>query len=163
MVVSNYAQYCSVVKTGIGKARLVIGGEVDACKLHDHNASSTYSICSVWDCKPANKDDPINWVELKTSAEIENEKDMLKYERKLLKFWIQSFLLGVPKIIIGFRNKNGLLQRLEELETNKIPGTVSKEGKRTWDGNLCINFTADFLDCKKPITEKWLKAKVSRA
>ena len=29
-VVSNFAQYCSVVKTGIGKCRLVIGGEVDA-------------------------------------------------------------------------------------------------------------------------------------
>ncbi len=28
--VSNYAQYCSIVKTGIGKARLVLGGEVDA-------------------------------------------------------------------------------------------------------------------------------------
>ena len=34
MVVSNYAQYCSVVKTGIGKAKLVIGGEVDARKCH---------------------------------------------------------------------------------------------------------------------------------
>ena len=32
MVVSNYAQYCSIVKTGIGKAKLIIGGEVDACK-----------------------------------------------------------------------------------------------------------------------------------
>lgn len=32
-VVSNYAQYCSVVKTGIGKAKMIIGGEVDACTL----------------------------------------------------------------------------------------------------------------------------------
>lgn len=32
MVVNNYAQYCSIVKTGIGKAKMVIGGEVDACK-----------------------------------------------------------------------------------------------------------------------------------
>ena len=31
MVVNNNAQYCSVVKTGIGKSRLIIGGEVDAC------------------------------------------------------------------------------------------------------------------------------------
>ena len=30
MVVNNYVQYCSVVKTGFGKAKLVIGGEVDA-------------------------------------------------------------------------------------------------------------------------------------
>lgn len=72
---------------------------------------------------------------------------MLKYERKLLKFWIQSFLLGVPKIIVGFRSHNGILQRLGELETKNIPGIVKRQGKGTWDGNLCINFTAAFLDC----------------
>lgn len=132
MVVNNYAQYCSVVKTSVGKARMILGGEVDA----------------VWDCKPSNKDLPINWVELKTSAEIENERDTLKYERKLMKFWIQSFLLGVPKIVVGFRSKGGILKRLEELETKSIPGMVKRRGKGTWDGNLCINFTASFLDCE---------------
>ena len=29
-IVNNKAQYCSVVRTGIGKARMIIGGEVDA-------------------------------------------------------------------------------------------------------------------------------------
>lgn len=117
------------------------------------NAISSAYCKLVWDCRPDNKDDPINWVELKTSAEIENERDMLKYERKLMKFWIQSFLLGVPKIIVGFRSKNGVLQRLEELETKSIPSTVKRRGKGTWDGNLCINFTASFLD--------WLKGTVT--
>lgn len=36
MVVSNYAQYCSVVKTGIGKTKMIIGGEVDARKLSEY-------------------------------------------------------------------------------------------------------------------------------
>ncbi len=102
----------------------------------------------VWDCKPETSEDPINWVELKTSAELQNENDLRKYERKLLKFWIQSFLLGVPKIIVGFRNRDGILLRLEEIQTKDIPGKVSRQGKGTWDGNLCINFTAAFLDCK---------------
>ena len=106
------------------------------------------NLLSVWDCKPERKEDPINWVELKTSAEIRNDRDMLKYERKLLKFWAQSFLLGVPKIIVGFRNQDGILQRLEELETHAIPGKVKRVGKGTWDGNICINFTAGFLDCE---------------
>lgn len=136
-VVNNHAQYCSIVKTGIGKAKMIIGGEVDA----------------VWDCKPENKNDPIHWVELKTTASIESDKDMVKYERKLLKFWIQSFLLGVPKIIVGFRSKRGILQRIEELETNSIPNLV-KKNKASWDGNVCINFTASFLDwLKSTITE----------
>lgn len=31
-VVSNYAQYCSVVQTGIGNSKLILGGEIDAGK-----------------------------------------------------------------------------------------------------------------------------------
>ncbi|KGQ01670.1 hypothetical protein PAAG_11663 [Paracoccidioides lutzii Pb01] len=44
-IVNNKAQYCSVVRTGIGGFKIVLGGEVDA----------------VWDCKPEKKDEPINW------------------------------------------------------------------------------------------------------
>ncbi|OJJ38532.1 hypothetical protein ASPWEDRAFT_106393 [Aspergillus wentii DTO 134E9] len=149
-IVNNNAQYCSVVRTGIGGVRLVIGGEVDA----------------VWDCKPDRKEDPINWVELKTSAEIRNDRDMMKYERKLLKFWAQSFLLGVPKIIVGFRDQQGTLRHLEELETSSIPGKVQKVGKRTWDGNICINFAASFLEWLKTVIREggtWRIRKIEKS
>lgn len=73
---------------------------------------------------------------------------MITFERKLMKFWIQSFLLGVPKIIVGFRDQNGILLRTEEMDTEKIPGIVKKAGKGTWDGNMCINFAAELLNCK---------------
>jgi len=33
-IVSNYAQYCSVVRTGYGKIKMIIGGEVDAGEMH---------------------------------------------------------------------------------------------------------------------------------
>ncbi|KAL8869619.1 MAG: hypothetical protein Q9174_004138 [Haloplaca sp. 1 TL-2023] len=133
-VVNNHSQYCSVVKTSIGKSKLVLGGEVDA----------------VWDSKPSvTSTETINWVELKTAATPHSDRDILKYERKLLKFWIQSFLLGVPKIIVGFRSKDGVLESLEELQTESLPRMVKQKGKGTWDGNVCINFTAGFLD--------WLK------
>lgn len=82
---------------------------------------------------------------------------MLKYERKLLKFWAQSFLLGVPKIIVGFRDPNGIVHRLEELETSSIPGKVKKVGRGSWDGNICINFAAAFLDCMFPLNTSWLR------
>ncbi|KAL4926511.1 DXO/RAI1 family decapping nuclease [Aspergillus undulatus] len=138
LVVNNNAQYCSIARTGIGRTKLVLGGEVDA----------------IWDSKPDRKEDPINWVELKTSAEIRNDRDMVKFERKLLKFWAQSFLLGVPKIIVGFRDQDGILRRLEELETANIPSKVKKSGRGTWDGNICINFAATFLDWLKSIIQE---------
>lgn len=64
-----------------------------------------------------------------------------------MKFWIQSFLLGVPKIIVGFRSRDGILQRAEEFDVESIPATVAQRG-RQWDGNVCINFAAEFLDCE---------------
>lgn len=103
----------------------------------------------VWDHKPEDKSQRINWVELKTAAEISSPKDVIKFERKLNKFWIQSFLLGVPKIVVGFRTNDmeGRLLRVEEYETTKIPAMVRNQGQASWDSNTCINFTAGFLQC----------------
>ena len=155
-VVSNYAQYCSVVKTGIGKSRLILGGEVDA----GMTALSPWGVSTdqdaVWDAKPADPEAHINWVELKTSACIESDKDLLQYERKLQKFWAQSVLLGVPKIVVGFRDRHGVLRSLEELETGIIPSLVQK-GRATWDGNVCINFAATLLECQPSYAPEGLR------
>ncbi|KAK3365883.1 RAI1 like PD-XK nuclease-domain-containing protein [Lasiosphaeria ovina] len=141
-VVNNKEQYCSVVRTGLGKTILCLGGEVDA----------------IWDSKPATPGAPINWVELKTSAEIRSDRDMDNFERKLMKFWIQSFLLGVPKIIVGFRSRDGILVKLQELETGAIPNTVARRrgpAAGGWDGDVCINFASAFLDwLRQTITDE---------
>ncbi|XDG01953.1 hypothetical protein ABKA04_001568 [Annulohypoxylon sp. FPYF3050] len=136
-IVNNKAQYCSVVRTGIGKSTLCLGGEVDA----------------IWDSKPVEKGAPINWIELKTSVEIRDDRTMQNFERKLMKFWIQSFLLGVPKIIVGFRSQQGILTKLEEIQTAKIPETAAKRGVRSWNANICINFASAFLE--------WLKSTIN--
>jgi len=133
-IVNNHAQYCSIVQTGLGDHSIVIGGEVDA----------------VWDVKPEDQNQPIKWVELKTSAELSGKSgDLYNFERKLLKFWAQSFLLGVPKIIVGFRSRDGILQRLEEFNTTAIPGNVKRNGRASWDGKVCINHASVFLDFLK--------------
>ena len=73
---------------------------------------------------------------------------MDNFERKLMKFWIQSFLLGVPKIVVGFRSREGMLLRVEEIDTEGIPAKVKQRGRAQWDGDLCINFTGAFLECE---------------
>ncbi|KAK6432922.1 decapping endonuclease targeting mRNA [Oleoguttula sp. CCFEE 5521] len=147
VIVSNEAQYCSIVTTGIGDTNLILGGEVDA----------------VMGTKPDNADDPIPWVELKTSQQPVDQRDDIKYERKLLKFWAQSFLLGVPKIIVGFRSPDGHLLRLQEHETQKIPGMVKRQGQGTWDGNICINFAATVLEFfKANVTGDGIVWRISR-
>lgn len=133
-VVNNNAQYCSIVRTGIGNTSLVIAGEVDA----------------VLGEKPDNPNDQIPWIELKTTFEPPSShwREAAKYEGKLLKFWAQSFLLGVPTVMVGFRNQDGRLLRISELRTQRIPSQV-KQGSKTWDGNVCINMTSAVLDFLK--------------
>ncbi|ORY09879.1 RAI1 like PD-XK nuclease-domain-containing protein [Clohesyomyces aquaticus] len=142
-VVSNHAQHCSIVHTAFGSNSLFLGGEVDG----------------LWEPKPdisQNPNAPIPWIELKTTELVEHmtDRDILKYERKLLKFWAQSFLLGVTKVIVGFRSKQGILRSIDVYETSQIPGMV-RRGSRCWDGNTCINFAAAFLGkLKETITEE---------
>ncbi|KID84283.1 RAI1 protein [Metarhizium guizhouense ARSEF 977] len=99
----------------------------------------------VWDSKPQ-PGQPINWVELKTTAEIRSDHDMDNFHRKLMKFWIQSFLLGVPKIIVGFRTRDGILVDVKEIETHNIPQTVNSRQGARWNADMCVNFAGEFLE-----------------
>lgn len=91
---------------------------------------------------------PINWVELKTSVEIRSSHDMDSFHhRKLMKFWIQSFLLGVPKIIVGFRTRDGILVDVQQFETQAIPQMVNSRPGARWNADMCVNFAGEFLDC----------------
>jgi RAT1-interacting protein len=129
-VTNNKEQYCSVVRTGFGKSIVCLGGEVDA----------------IWDAKPETPGKPINWVELKTTAEIHTHNDRFKFDRKLMRYWIQSFLLGVPKIIVGYRTQDGILSGVEEFSTLSMPQDVQRRKTAKWDGNVCIKFASLFLD-----------------
>lgn len=115
---------------------MVLGGEVDC----------------IWDARPEPPSTKNNWVELKTSAEPTSDRDWEFFIKKTLRFWLQSFLLGVPKIVVGFRDKQGMLKRVEEFATNDLPGQAKRA--RSWDGNVAINFGAALLEwLKQTITE----------
>lgn len=173
-MVSNKAQFCSIVKTGLGDARLILGGEVDAGLTlpplrkrrrgrkgvkGSHKLKRGLYVCTVWDQKTPSDlepspaaapppNDPTNYIELKTSKEVTSRRDEVAFERKLQKFWSQSFLLGVGKIIVGFRDDGGVLKSVTELDTQAIPTIAKRSGRNLWDGKLTIDFTASVL--------KWL-------
>jgi RAT1-interacting protein len=133
--VNNIEQYCSVVKTGIGNLRIVLGGEVDCVK----------------DYKPTDGRNTLpHYLELKTSSTIRSDFDARKFENKIFKAWAQSFLLGVPTIIYGFRDKNGIVRSLEEFKTEEIPAIVKKSdltpSNQKWNGMDAIGFYAAILD-----------------
>ncbi|KAB5593975.1 Protein RAI1 [Ceratobasidium theobromae] len=124
--VDTNIQFCSVVKTKIGGERMILGGEVDCCRDEYTGQPNTY-------------------VELKTSMVIHSAQDEQRFERKLLKFWAQSFLLGIPQeIVVGFRTKQGRISTLQTLETLSIPRLIrGKPG--AWDPKPCLVFAENLL------------------
>lgn len=108
--VNNYEQYISVVRTGIGKVKTLLAGEVDC----------------VWDYLPTEDDSTKNdilkhYVELKTSAMVDLPHKAVTFERKLFRTWAQCFLLGIPRIVYGFRDQKHLLKNVEVFSTEEVP------------------------------------------
>ena len=93
--------FCAVVRTGVGRHRLIMGGEVDC-----------------WD---GERTGLAGYVELKTTRVMDNPSQVARFERdKLLKWWAQSFPIGVRRIVVGFRDDAGFCRKLQTLETLKL-------------------------------------------
>ena len=106
---------------------------------------------TVWDQRIP-EEPSINYVELKTSKEIITSRDEVAFERKLQRMWSQSFLLGVGRIIVGFRDDDGMLRNVKEFDTQTIPTIAKRSGRNLWDGKFSIDFTASAL--------KWLSENI---
>ncbi|KMZ68384.1 RAI1 protein [Zostera marina] len=117
-------EFCSVLKTKLGAHRIVMGAEMDC-----------------FDTSPSGNK---YYVELKTTRELVDYRTEEKFERdKLLKFWIQSFIAGVPYIIVGYRNDTGQLVRTERLSLHDITQRV--KSKNYWQGGVCLAFADEVL------------------
>ncbi|XP_065877628.1 NAD-capped RNA hydrolase DXO1 [Euphorbia lathyris] len=116
-------EYCSVLKTKLGAHRILMGAEMDCCD--STNEGKRF------------------YVELKTSRELAYHTEERFEREKLLKFWIQSFLAGVPYIVIGFRDDAGRLVRTERLTTKDITNRV--KAKNYWQGGVCLAFADEVL------------------
>jgi len=121
------AEFCCVLKTRLGNHHLLYGAEIDAVKKN---------------CKPP-WDNLQGFVELKTNRFIENQRQQTTFHRfKLLKWWAQSFLVGIPTVICGYRNDKGIVSKLESIPVKKMPSMA----KDHWNGNICMNFCQQFLE-----------------
>lgn len=105
-VVNNYEQYISVVSSGVGQTGILLAGEVDC--VYDYIPENSKNISG-------------HYVELKTSKVIEHNGQVVNFEKKLFKTWAQSFLIGIRKIIYGFRDENLILRSVEVFKTDEIP------------------------------------------
>ncbi|XP_034395370.1 decapping and exoribonuclease protein isoform X2 [Cyclopterus lumpus] len=133
-VVNTNEGFCTVVQTRLADHRLLFSGEVD-CRDKDPNAPAA----------------PACYVELKTSAEICTPKQRSNFHRfKLLKWWAQSFLPGVPRVVAGFKDEEGVVVTVDTFPISKISQLIKNE-HNCWKPTVCMNFCCDFLSFVKQI------------
>ncbi|PWN50938.1 RAI1-domain-containing protein [Violaceomyces palustris] len=128
--VNTNVQWCQVVKTRLNETRMILGGEVD-CEEEEEEEEEEES------------------VELKTSVVLNpnNPRSIPLFELKLLRIYFQSFLLGIPSILVGFRDAQGHLVTAQEFNTLEIPRLVrGKELPVGWDALDSMRFADRILN-----------------
>ncbi|KAG8953127.1 decapping endonuclease targeting mRNA [Tulasnella sp. 424] len=117
--VDTNVQWCSVVKTKLGNLRIIMGAEVDCVREKFTGQPDTF-------------------VELKTSQVIRNQRDDQRFRSKMLKYWAQSYLLGIPEVVVGFRTPEGRIANVQSFQTLDFPKIAKERGD--WDGGVCLEF-----------------------
>ncbi|KAJ2848147.1 decapping endonuclease targeting mRNA, partial [Coemansia brasiliensis] len=128
VVVNTNSEYCSVFRTKLGAHSIISGAEVDC----------------IDQAKPAEFPNRY-YRELKTSRILDSEKAQTSFNRfKLLKFWAQSFIAGIPVVTVGFRDDEGRLVQVRDFKTREMPRMV-RDKPRMWEANVCMNFADQLL------------------
>ncbi|KIO26316.1 hypothetical protein M407DRAFT_24403 [Tulasnella calospora MUT 4182] len=122
--VDTNVQWCTVVKTKLGNLRIIMGAEVDCVR-------ETFT------------GQPDTFVELKTSQVIRNQRDDQRFRSKMLKYWAQSYLLGIPEVVVGFRTQEGRIANVQSFPTLDFTKMARERGE--WDGGVCLEFGFEFL------------------
>ncbi|XP_045121242.1 decapping and exoribonuclease protein-like [Portunus trituberculatus] len=63
----------------------------------------------------------------------------------LCKWWSESQLSGIPRVLKGTRSQDGIVHTLEMLQAADLPDLAEGE----WEPSVCINFLAKFLNFVK--------------
>lgn len=87
-----------------------------------------------------------DFIELKVTRHITHPRQNQTFYRfKMLKWWCQSFLVGIQRVIVGYRNDNGIVNEIKEMPVKLMP----KLAVNYWSPAVCMRFLSDFLNTVK--------------
>ncbi|KFM59958.1 Protein Dom3Z, partial [Stegodyphus mimosarum] len=104
-------EYCVMLENILNSHSLLYKAEIDAVVPHRFP-------------RPGSGDTTC-YTELKTSRSLTTIAQDYNFRRyKLVAWWAQSLLAGIPEIICGMRNDNGIVHSLKIFRVNSIPNEV---------------------------------------
>ena len=115
----------SKVQSNLGKIYLMYAAEVDCLDLGKTDSNIME-----------------NFVEIKTTRHMRHENQIRNFQRfKLIKWWAQSYLIGVSKIICGYKDDRHVVDDIESMDVHQIPRKCAQH----WSRRQCLNFLRQFL------------------
>ncbi|XP_059048958.1 decapping and exoribonuclease protein-like isoform X2 [Achroia grisella] len=152
--VDETEEFSLIFKTKLNKHTIVYGAEMDGIHCGGKSiplppkAEGVDAVIQYLATK--------EFIELKTNRHIEFRRQDENFRRyKTKKWWCQSFLVGIDKILCGFRNDEGIV---EKLNTYSIKDLV-KISQNYWDPNVCFNFMDTFFTYVKRCLAREVKRK----
>lgn len=127
------SEFASLLGLQIGPHRILMAAEIDCTgNLSSNNPVDGY-------------------LELKTFKLPQHAgQEARMYEDKYPRWWLQSFLAGVPTLVLGGRDGSGMLQKVDFLQVASLPSTAAataqKMGrKQPFDAHQLLRFGSDCL------------------
>jgi len=125
-------EYCCVLRSRLESHSLVYAAEVDGVDPGKYRPPHAHLTA---------------FVELKTSKEIVTERDRTKLQKfKLQKWWSQCFLVGIPRVVCGFRDDQGTVTSLRTFLVSEMP-----QSQNYWSTDVMINFLDALLTWLKGV------------
>ena len=89
---------------------------------------------------------PENFVEIKASVRF-----TLKH--KLQQWWAQSFLVGIPRVLVACHEGDGIVDTLQIIKTESIPRIAARTGC-AFEPTKMIDFLEEFLTFVNNVVEE---------
>ncbi|KAI1717778.1 RAI1 like PD-(D/E)XK nuclease domain-containing protein [Ditylenchus destructor] len=126
--VNTCNEFCAMFKAAIGvkeeNFRIIYGAEID--------------------CISPTKGD---YLEIKT--QYNKIGHGFFFDNKAMKWWLQSYLANVKTLVVGLRDNEGIINKVELQPVDQLPKNWSK----SWEYNKCLTFIHVFLKRIKHILD----------
>ncbi|XP_031847152.1 decapping and exoribonuclease protein-like isoform X2 [Nomia melanderi] len=135
----NEEFYC-VFKAVFGNTTLLYGAEVDG-------------ISSEHEIKDTLVGKNVELIELKTlSFAAFTRRGEIKHERatRILKWWLQSHIVGIKRIICGCRNYTGIVYKIKKFTLDRL----KIKFKNHWSFETCSSFCSAFFEHMKAVVSQ---------
>uniref|UniRef100_A0A336L828 Decapping nuclease n=1 Tax=Culicoides sonorensis TaxID=179676 RepID=A0A336L828_CULSO len=142
MPVIEAEEFCLIYRVKLKDNSVLFGAEMDG-------ADTDMEIKTLKDLQNT------KFVELKVKREEQKyyqKQNFVKF--KQIKWWCQSFLVGIEDVLVGLRDDKGIVYEVERHRVSEMP-SYAKQFREHWIPSICMQFLSDFLskvkECMKEI------------